>query len=65
MQVTTKDNHTYVIADKGNYVGLSDRSVFGEALSLGINVTVDDVIEEPIENWPAPSEEPIDNEIYI
>lgn len=63
MKVTTKDNHTYVIADEGNYVGLKDRSVFGEALSLGINVTVDDVIEEPIENWPAPSEEPIDNEI--
>lgn len=63
MTVTQKDNHTYVIADEGNYVGLSDRSVFGEALSLGINVSIDDVIEKPIESWPAPSEEPIDNEI--
>ena len=63
MQITTKDNHTYVIADEGNYVGLSDRSVFGEALSLGSNVTPDDVIEEPIENWPVPDEsEEISNE---
>lgn len=61
MQITTKDNHDYVIADEGNYVGLKDRSVFGEALSLGTNVSIDDVIEEPISNWPAPSEEPIDN----
>lgn len=61
MQITTKDNHNYVIADEGNYVGLKDRSVFGEALSLGINVSVDDVIEEPIENWPVANEEPIDN----
>lgn len=61
MQITTKDNHDYVIADEGNYVGLKDRSVFGEALSLGINVSIDDVIEEPISSWPATSEEPIDN----
>ena len=62
MQVTTKDNHDYVIADKGNYVGLKDRSVFGEALSLGTNVSIDDIIEEPISSWPAPSEEPnLDN----
>lgn len=62
MQITIKDNHTFVIADEGNYVGLKDRSVFGEALSLGINVTVDDVIEEPIGNWQSVlSEEPLDN----
>lgn len=62
MQVTTKDNHTFVIADEGNYVGLKDRSVFGEALSLGSNVTVDDVIEEPIGNWQSIlPEEPLDN----
>ena len=61
MRITTKDNHVYVIADEGNYVGLKDRSVFGEALSLGTNVSIDDIIEEPISSWPAPSEEPIDN----
>lgn len=61
MQITKKDNHDYVIADEGNYVGLKDRSVFGEALSLGSNVTIDDVIEEPIGNWPVAKEEPIDN----
>ena len=58
MQITTKDNHNYVIADEGNYVGLKDRSVFGEALSLGINVTIDDVIEEPIDDFPKPEEMP-------
>lgn len=65
MQITEKDNHVYVVADKGNYVGLKDRSVFGEALSLGSNVTPDDVIEEPIANWPSAEEPelPIDNEI--
>ena len=62
MQITTKDNHTYVIADEGNYVGLSDRSVFGEALSLGSNVTPDDVIEEPIENWPNQGDTEIEDE---
>lgn len=62
MKVTEKDNHTYVIADEGNYVGLKDRSVCGEALSLGINVTIDDVIEEPIGNWQsALPEEPFAN----
>lgn len=61
MQITTKDNHVYVVSDIGNYVGLKDRSVFGEALSLGINVTIDDVIEESIANWPAPIEELIDD----
>ena len=52
MTVTTKDNHTYVIADQGNYVGLkNNRNIYGEALSLGTNVTPDDVTEEPIANW--------------
>lgn len=60
MQITTKDNHVYVIADTGNYVGLKDRSVFGEALSLGVNVIADDVIEEPIGNWPT---ENLDDEL--
>lgn len=58
MQITTKDNHNYVIADEGNYVGLKDRSVFGEALSLGTNVSIDDVIEEPIDNFPKTEEMP-------
>lgn len=58
MQITEKDNHVYVIADTGNYVGLKDRSVFGEALSLGTNVTIDDVIEEPIDNFQKPDEMP-------
>lgn len=57
MTITQKDNHVYVIADEGNYVGLKDnRGIYGEALSLGTNVTPDDVSEEPIANWQ--TEEP-------
>lgn len=52
MQITTKDNHVHVTAEEGNYVGLKDNSVFGEALSLGINTTIEDVIEKPINEWP-------------
>lgn len=65
MTITQKDNHTYVIADEGNYVGLkNNRNIYGEALSLGTNVTLDDVTEEPIANWqPDEPEEPVDNEL--
>jgi hypothetical protein len=65
MRITQKDNHTYVIADEGNYVGLKNkRSIYGEALSLGIGVTPDDVTEEPIANWqPEEPAEPVSGEI--
>lgn len=56
MRVTTKDNHIYIIADTGNYVGLKDESIFGEALSLGVNTTTDNVIEMPISEWPVPDD---------
>ena len=56
MQITTKDNHNYIIADEGKYVGLKDNSVFGEALSLGINTSIEDVIEKPINEWPTSNE---------
>lgn len=56
MKVDTKDGHIYVIADEGNYVGLNDLSVFGDALSLGIGKTADDVVEHPIDWWPKPEE---------
>jgi hypothetical protein len=52
MKVDTKDGHIYVIADEGNYVGLKDLSVYGEALSLGRGKTADDVVEHPIDWWP-------------
>jgi hypothetical protein len=56
MKVDTKDGHIYVIADEGNYVGLKDLSVYGEALSLGRGKTEDDVVERPIEWWPKQEE---------
>lgn len=56
MTVTEKDGHILVTADEGNYVGLKDLSVFGEALSLGRGKTDDDVIEHPIGWWPQPEE---------
>lgn len=52
MQITEKDNHVYVITSEGNYVGVKDTNIFGEALSLGINTTTEDVIEKPISEWP-------------
>lgn len=56
MKVETKDGHIYVVADEGNYVGLKDLSVYGEALSLGIGKTEDDVVEQPIDWWPKQEE---------
>ena len=65
MTVTEKDGHILVIADDGNYVGLKDLSVFGEALSLGTGKDENDVVEHPIDWWPKPEEpeeEPEDDE---
>lgn len=60
--------HIAVTADEGNYVGLKDLSVFGEALSLGTGKDENDVVEHPIDWWPKtdvpedeePLEEPIE-----
>jgi len=49
--------HIVVTADEGNYVGLKDLSVFGEALSLGTGKDENDVIEHTIDWWPKPEEE--------
>lgn len=49
--------HIVVTADEGNYVGLKDLSVFGEALSLGTGKDENDVVEHPIDWWPKPEEE--------
>lgn len=64
----TNPKHIVVTADAGNYVGLKDLSVFGEALSLGTGKDENDVIEHPIDWWPKldvpedeePLEEPIE-----
>ena len=48
--------HIVVTADEGNYVGLKDLSVFGEALSLGTGKDENDVVEHPIDWWPQPEE---------
>lgn len=55
--------HIVVTADEGNYVGLKDLSVFGEALSLGTGKDENDVIEHPVDWWPktdVPEEEPLE-----
>ena len=63
MDIFIKDNHIIVVAKEGNYVGLKDESVFGEALSLGIGKTPEDCIEKPINEWEILNEININEEI--
>ena len=56
MTIDNKDGHILVTAEPGNWVGLKDLSVFGEALSLGRGKTAEDVVEHPIDWWPKPEE---------
>ena len=46
------DGHMTVTAGVGKFVSTPDRAVFGKTLSLGVNTTADDIIEDDEENFP-------------
>ena len=50
------DGHMTVTAKAGHFVSTPDRSVYGKTLSLGCNVTADEIIELPESEFPQPEE---------
>lgn len=46
------DGHMTVTAGVGKFVSTPDRAVFGKTLSLGVNITVADIIEDDEDNFP-------------
>ena len=51
------DGHMTVTAGVGKFVATADRSVFGKTLSLGVNTTAAEIIEDDEDNFPKPEEE--------
>ena len=51
------DGHMTVTAGVGKFVSTADRSVFGKTLSLGVNTTADEIIEDDEDNFLKPEEE--------
>lgn len=46
------DGHMTVTAGVGKFVSTPDRAVFGKTLSLGVNITAEDIIEDDEDNFP-------------
>lgn len=46
------DGHMTVTAGVGKFVSTPDRAVFGKTLSLGVNTTADEIIEDDEDNFP-------------
>lgn len=51
------DGHMTVTAGVGKFVSTADRAVFGKTLSLGVNTTAAEIIEDDEDNFPKPEEE--------
>lgn len=51
------DGHMTVTAGVGKFVATPDRAVFGKTLSLGVNTTAAEIIEDDEDNFPKPEEE--------
>ena len=51
------DGHMTVTAGVGKFVSTPDRAVFGKTLSLGINTTAAEIIEDDEDKFPKPEEE--------
>lgn len=51
------DEHMTVTAGVGKFVATADRKVFGKTLSLGVNTTAAEIIEDDEDNFPKPEEE--------
>lgn len=50
------NGHMTVTAGVGKFVSTHDRYVYGKTLSLGTNITADDIIEDDEDNFPKPEE---------
>lgn len=46
------DGHMTVTAGVGKFVSTPDRAVFGKTLSLGVNTTANEIIEDDEDNFP-------------
>jgi len=46
------DGHMTVTAGVGKFVSTPDRSVYGKTLSLGVNITAAEIIEDDEDNFP-------------
>lgn len=51
------DGHMTVTAGVGKFVATADRKVFGKTLSLGVNTTAAEIIEDDEDNFPKQEEE--------
>ena len=57
------DGHMTVTAGVGKFVSTPDRAVFGKTLSLGVNTTAAEIIEDDEDNFPKPEEKAETDEI--
>lgn len=57
------DGHMTVTAGVGKFVATADRSVYGKTLSLGVNTTAAEIIEDDEDNFPKPEELPETDQI--
>lgn len=51
------EGHMTVTAGVGKFVATADRKVYGKTLSLGVNTTAAEIIEDDEDNFPKPEEE--------
>ena len=63
MTTYTKDNHTVIKADEGNFLMRRDGNVYGFEISLGCNDNAGNYDELPVSEWPTENEETEDNEL--
>lgn len=52
------DGHMTVTAGMGKFVSTPDRSVYGKTLSLGVDITAADIIEDDEDMFPKPEDAP-------
>lgn len=52
------DGHMTVTAGAGKFVSTPDRAVFGKTLSLGVDMSAADIIEDDEDSFPKPENAP-------
>lgn len=52
------DGHMTVTAGVGKFVSTPNRAVYGKTLSLGVNITAADIIEDDEDTFPKPEDAP-------
>lgn len=57
MKKKTIDGHMTVTAGVGKFVATADRKVYGKTLSLGVNTTAAEIIEDNEDKFQKPEEE--------